>query len=291
MPNASHSPADPQPSVDPAVAARLKAAVKTLFGSQLAAAKACGLDRTAVNKMLTGTRPPAVALLAGLAARGADVTALLTGGAALSAVPRFAGLLPGPPAAGRDVPVGLAAVPEGVVAPGTYAVTFDANIAAATLGGDPADRPRAGDTVVLVTATAMTFAISREPTGKAVTLPPAGRAGRRRGEAVAGASGAADGLGGPVRGPRTVPGGAGRRVSGLRARRGRARCRRSGSRCGGPGRSETSITGSFGIMKPPTISPADRLTPGFSVRRSRSGCQAEAVSSPRGGWSSLRRGG
>ena len=158
---------------DPAVAARLKAATVSLLGSQSAAARACGLDRTAVNKMLAGTRPPAVALLAGLAARGADVTALLTGEEpALAAVPRFAGLLPGPPAADRVVPAGLAAVPAGLVAPGTYAVTFDAGAAAATLGGDPADRPRAGDTVVVVTDLAAAVAAAVTSTEAHFTLPP-----------------------------------------------------------------------------------------------------------------------
>ena len=170
MPAAPPPASDPAADrPDPAVAARLRAAVKVLLGSQLAAARACGLDRTAVNKMLAGTRPPAVALLAGLAARGADVTALLTGEPpALSAVPRFAGLLPGAPTAGRDVPAG----PAGLVAPGTYAVTFDADTAAATLGGDPAGRPRAGDTVAVVTAAATAVAVTGNPAGKIVTLPP-----------------------------------------------------------------------------------------------------------------------
>ena len=152
--------------------ARLKAATVALLGSQLAAARAFGLDRTAVNKMLTGTRPPAVNLLAGLAARGADVTALLTGeGPALAAVPRFAGLLPGPPATGRDVPARLA-VPAGLVAPGTYAVTFDADTAAAIFGGDPADCPRVGDMVAVVTDAAAAVAVAGNPAGKIITLPP-----------------------------------------------------------------------------------------------------------------------
>ena len=172
-PPANDSAADRQDRPDPAVAARLKAATAALLGSQLAAARTCGLDRTAVNKMLAGARPPAVALLAGLAARGADVTALLTGeGPTLAAVPRFARLLPGLPAAGRDEPVGLAAAPTGLIAPGTYAVTFDTDIAAATLGGDPADRPRVGDTIVVVTDVATALAVAGAPAGKVVTLPP-----------------------------------------------------------------------------------------------------------------------
>ena len=59
-----------------------------------------------------------------------------------------------------------------MIAPGTYAVTFDADTAAATLGGDHADRPRVGDTVVVTTSVAAAVAATGTTAGKAVILPP-----------------------------------------------------------------------------------------------------------------------
>lgn len=117
-------------------------------------------------------------LLERLAAEGADVIALLTGRAApVAAVPLVDRFLAGH-TAGATV-LGAHHVPAGFVAMGTYAVLFDSASAGATLGGTAADRPRAGDVVVVVTdiATAAGFASGTERPGarrsrKRVPLPP-----------------------------------------------------------------------------------------------------------------------
>ena len=68
--------------------------------------------------------------------------------------------------------MGLIAVLRGFVVPGTYAVLLDEPGAAAILGGDPADRPRAGETVIVVTSMASAIAAADATLGEAVTLPP-----------------------------------------------------------------------------------------------------------------------
>ena len=167
-------PADAVDSADrSAAAARLAAAVTALFGSQRAAASAIGVGQSAVSKMVGGKAAPSTDLLTALAARGADVSAILAGtGPILAAVPLFDRFLPGPPHAGGVAPAGLFAVPRGLAVPGTYAVTLDAATAAAPLGGGPADRPRAGDTVVVVTDTATAASAAGKPAGPDASLPP-----------------------------------------------------------------------------------------------------------------------
>ncbi len=161
-----------------AVAARLADAVTAVFGSQRAAAAACGVGQSAVSKTLSGRVRPSAELLRALALRGVDVSAILAGlQPTLAAVPRFGQFLFGPPGAAGVDPSGLFAAPVEFVVPGAYAVRIDTATAEAVLGGEHADRPRAGDTLVVMTdaAAAVRLAEGRSPSAAgrtAVVLPP-----------------------------------------------------------------------------------------------------------------------
>ncbi|QDT16747.1 hypothetical protein [Alienimonas californiensis] len=132
------------------LAERVGATLLTLHGSQSAAARTWGVPQPRISDALDGRTPPAVWLLERLAAEGADVTTLLTGRPApVAAVPLLDGFLAGR-SAGATV-LGVHHVPAEFVAVGTYAVRLDRTLAEATLGGTAANRPREGDTVVVVT--------------------------------------------------------------------------------------------------------------------------------------------
>ncbi|QDT16386.1 hypothetical protein CA12_24880 [Alienimonas californiensis] len=160
------------------MAKRVAATLLTLHGSQSAAARAWGVPQPRISDALDGKTPPAVWLLQRLAAEGADVTALLTGepapAMAIPLVDRFLAER----SAGATM-LGAHHVPAEFVAVGTYAVRLDRVLAEATLGGTAANRPRACDTVVVVTdvETVLTVAWeANEPntrrSRKRVSLPP-----------------------------------------------------------------------------------------------------------------------
>ncbi|MFH5805474.1 hypothetical protein [Alienimonas sp. DA493] len=131
-----------------ALAGRVTEVLFTLHGSQSAAARAWGVPQPRISDALDGKTPPAVWLLERLAAEGADVSALLTGRPApVAAVPLLDRFLAGRSAGATVLDAHHA--PAEFAAIGTYAVRIDETLAAATLGGPAADRPRAGDTVVV----------------------------------------------------------------------------------------------------------------------------------------------
>ncbi len=132
------------------MAERVGATLLTLHGSQSAAARAWGVPQPRISDALDGRTPPAVWLLERLAKEGVDVTALLTGRPApVAPVLLFDRFLAGH--RGGATVLGTHHVSGELVAVGTYAVRIDNALAEATLGGEAADRPRAGDTVVVVT--------------------------------------------------------------------------------------------------------------------------------------------
>lgn len=176
----SSSEPDASPDAEvAAIAGRIREVVTAWFGSQEALARRCGVSQPAVSKGLSGRVLPQTWLLRELAREGADVTALLTGLDPKPALlPRFDAFLPGGPEEVRPVgtarPAGSVPAPARFFARGTYAVEVDRSLAAATLGGSPADRPRPGDTLI-VTAN---VALARTAAGPAggprtlATLPP-----------------------------------------------------------------------------------------------------------------------
>ena len=132
---------------------------------------------------MNGRTPPPVWLLERLAAEGVDVSALLTGAAPVTApVPLVDRFLPGGRAGRTDATVlDVWHVLARFSAVGTYAVLLNDAAAGAVLGGEPSDRPRPGDVVVVVTdvaaaveaaRTARVGSPSEEPAGKTLVLPP-----------------------------------------------------------------------------------------------------------------------
>ena len=114
---------------------------------------------------MNGRTPPPVWLLERLAAEGVDVSALLTGAAPVTApvplVDRF--LLGGRAGRTGATVLGVWHVPARFSAVGTYATLLDDAAAGAVLGGEPPDRPRPGDVVVVVTNVAAAVEAARPP--------------------------------------------------------------------------------------------------------------------------------
>ena len=164
-----------------AVAKRVKTAVERLYGSQKTARRAWGLEtQSAVSKQLNDSGLPSSWVFAELAAAGADVMELLTGVPRPAAAPLFEELLPGSPGGYVGRAIGWYPLPPELAgAAALYAVRVDEALAAATLGGEVAARPRPGDTLIVAAdpevakAFAAELAVPETPILK--TIPPTPR--------------------------------------------------------------------------------------------------------------------